>query len=93
MEKSYFQLLVSKSLIFINFSDNSELFFFMLSKKFQARTTSIFFLFLILDFFLIAIFTPGINLSCFNLLSSTIKSISLDIPKKFKDVVALAGAP
>jgi len=42
---------------------------------------------------LIAILTPGINLLCFKLLSSTIKSISLDIPKKFKAVVAFAGAP
>ena len=39
------------------------------------------------------IFTPGISLLCFNLLSSTIKSISLEIPKKFSAVVALAGAP
>ncbi|MDB2353503.1 hypothetical protein N9V55_01985, partial [Candidatus Pelagibacter bacterium] len=36
---------------------------------------------------------PGMNLLCFNLLSSTIKSISSEIPKKFKAVVALAGAP
>ena len=53
----------------------------------------VFFLFLILDLFLIGIFTPGISLLCFNLLSSTIKSISFEIPKKFKAVVALAGAP
>ena len=52
-----------------------------------------FFYFLILFLFFIGIFTPGINLLCFNLLSSTIKSISLDIPKKFKAVVAFAGAP
>ena len=31
------------------------------------------------------IFTPGINLLCFNLLSSTIKSISFEIPKKLFD--------
>ena len=37
--------------------------------------------------------TPGINLLCFNLLSSTIKSISFEIPKKFNAVVAFAGAP
>ena len=42
---------------------------------------------------LIGILTPGTNLPCFNLLSSTIKSISLEIPKKFKAVVALAGEP
>ena len=45
------------------------------------------------DLFLMGIFTPGINLLCFNLLSSTIKSISFDIPKMFKAVVAFAGAP
>ena len=53
----------------------------------------VFFLFLICDLFFIGILTPGINLLCFNLLSSTIKSISFEIPKKFKAVVALAGAP
>ena len=52
-----------------------------------------YFLFLICDLFLIGIFTPGTNLLCFNLLSSTIKSISFEIPKKFKAVVAFAGAP
>ena len=52
-----------------------------------------FFLFLICDLSLIGILTPGINFLCLNLLSSTIKLISLEIPKKFKAVVALAGAP
>ena len=52
-----------------------------------------FFYFLFLRFVFIGIFTPGINLLCFNLLSSTIKSISFEIPKKFKAVVAFAGAP
>ena len=33
------------------------------------------------------------DLPCFNLLSSIIKSISFDIPKKLSAVVALAGAP
>ena len=42
---------------------------------------------------LIGIFTPGTNLPCLSLLSSTIKSISSDIPKKFKAVVAFAGDP
>ena len=37
--------------------------------------------------------TPGINLLCFSLLSSTIKLIWSDIPKKLSAVVALAGAP
>ena len=44
-----------------------------------------------LNFF--GIFAPGINLLCLSLLSSTIKSISFEIPKKFKAVVAFAGAP
>jgi len=36
---------------------------------------------------------PGKYLPCFSLLSSTIQSISFEIPKKFKAVVALAGDP
>ena len=64
--------------------DKFELFFLISLKKFQAKTKSVFFLSFIDDLFFIGIFTPGINLSCLNLLSSTIKSISLDIPKKFK---------
>ena len=63
------------------------------SKKFHAKTISVLFLFFIADFVFIGILTPGINLLCFNLLSSTIKSISFFIPKKFKAVVAFAGAP
>ena len=39
------------------------------------------------------ILTPGMNLLCFSLLSSTIKLIYFEIPKKFKAVVAFAGAP
>ena len=39
------------------------------------------------------IFTPGINLLCLSLLSSTTKSISSEIPKKLRAVVAFAGAP
>ena len=39
------------------------------------------------------IFTPGINFPCFKLLSSTMKSISSDTPKKFNAVVAFAGDP
>ena len=46
-----------------------------------------------MTYFLIGIFTPGINLLCLSLLSSTIKSISFEIPKKFNAVVAFAGAP
>ena len=64
----------------------------MLLKKFQARIKSILFLSLIWDLFFIGISTPGTNLLCFNLLSSTIKSISFLIPK-LSAVVALAGAP
>ena len=52
-----------------------------------------FFLFLIYDLFFIGIFTPGMNLLCFNSLSSTTKSISVEIPKKLRAVVAFAGAP
>ena len=70
-----------------------ELFFFISWKKFQAKTSVVFFLFLISDLFLIGILTPGTNLLCFNLLSSTIKLIWFVTPKKFNAVVALAGAP
>ena len=59
----------------------------------MLRPIKVFFLFFNCFFFLIGIFTPGINLLCFNLLSSTIKSISFVTPKKFNAVVALAGAP
>ena len=45
------------------------------------------------DLFLIGIFTPGINNLCLSLLSSTNKVISFEMPKKFKAVVAFAGAP
>jgi len=71
----------------------SELFFLISLKKFHANINSVWFLLLILDLLLIAILTPGINLLCLSLLSSTIKSISFEIPKKFKAVVALAGDP
>ena len=47
------------------------------------------FLFFIWDLLLIGIFTPGINLLCFNLLSSTTKSISFEIPKKFNETLYL----
>ena len=80
-------------MIFIKLSDKLSLFFLISWKKFQAKTTRVLFLFLIYDLFLIGILTPGINFSCFNLLSSTIKSISFEIPKKFKAVVAFAGEP
>ena len=59
----------------------------------MLKQLSVFFLSLICDLFLIGIFTPGINLLCFNLLSSTIKSISFEIPKNLSAVVAFAGAP
>ena len=47
----------------------------------------------IVSFPTIDILTPGKYLPCFNLLSSTIHSISLEIPKKFNAVVAFAGDP
>ena len=65
----------------------------MSSKKFQAKTKMQSTFWEILSFPTIGILTPGKNFPCFNLLSSTIKSISFEIPKKFKDVVALAGEP
>ena len=41
----------------------------------------------------IGILTPGRSLPCLSLLSSTIQSISSEIPKKFSAVVAFAGEP
>ena len=79
--------------MFINLSLNDGLFLTISLKKFQASTTTVFFLSLINDLFLIGILTPGINLLCLSLLSSTMKSISFVTPKKFNAVVALAGAP
>ena len=79
--------------MFINVFDNSGLFFLISSKKFQAKTKSILSLFLTCDLFLIGIFTPGINNLCLSLLSSITKLISFEMPKKFKAVVAFAGAP
>ena len=69
------------------------LFFLISLKKFQASTKIEVFLSTTIFLFFIGIKTPGIYLLCFKLLSSIIKSISLEIPKKFKAVVALAGAP
>ena len=43
--------------------------------------------------FLMGILTPGINLPCLSLLSSTTKSIEFVILKKFNAVVAFAGEP
>ena len=59
----------------INLWNKFELFFFISSKKFQAKTSpkGSFFLILFLD--KIGILTPGINFPCLSLLSSTIKSI------------------
>ena len=65
----------------------------MSSKKFQANTIIVLFLSVIFSLLTIGILTPGINFPCFNLLSSTIKSISFETPKKFKEVVAFAGDP
>jgi len=73
--------------------DISEFFDLISLKKFQAKTKIVLLLPLILDLFLMGILTPGINFPCFNLLSSTIQSISFEIPKKFNAVVALAGDP
>ena len=39
------------------------------------------------------ILTPGINLPCLSLLSSTTKSIEFFMLKKFNAVVAFAGEP
>ena len=77
----------------IKLSESPELFFLISLKKFQAKTSKLLSLFLIFDLDLIGIFTPGTNFSCLRLLSSTMKSISLDMPKKFRAVVAFAGAP
>ena len=74
-------------------SDSFELFFLISSKKFQANTRMVLFLSAILSLLIIGIFTPGTNFPCFNLLSSTIKSISEEMPKKFNAVVAFAGEP
>ena len=46
-----------------------------------------------LDLEMIGICIPGRNFPCLSLLSSTIHSISFEIPKKFRAVVALAGEP
>ena len=69
------------------------LFFFISSKKFQAKTKIQSVFLEIVSFPTIDILTPGKYLPCFNLLYSIIKSISLEIPKKFNAVVALAGDP
>ena len=71
----------------------SLLFFLISSKKFQAKTKISGFLSFNLSFEIIGIFTPGMYFSCFNLLSSIIKSISFFILKKLSEVVAFAGAP
>jgi len=61
--------------------------------KFQAKTKAQSGLSLISDLETIGIFTPGRSLPCLSLLSSTIHSISSEIPKKFNAVVAFAGEP
>ena len=66
--------------MFIKFSESSELFFLISLKKFHAKTINTLSLFLICDLLFMGVFVPGINLLCFSLLSSTIKSISLEIP-------------
>ena len=73
----------------------AKLAFFLLisSIKFHARTIAQSGFVFIFSFDMIGIFIPGKNLPCFSWLSSTIYFISLDIPKKFKAVVALAGEP
>ena len=71
-----------------------SLFLFLISsKKFQAKTKAQSGLPFILSLDTIGIFMPGKYLPCLSLLSSIIHSISLEIPKKFKAVVALAGDP
>ena len=48
-------------------------------KKFHANTIKTLSLLYILDLFFIGIPTPGINLLCFNLLSSIINSLFLNV--------------
>ena len=76
-----------------NLSAKSLFFFFISSKKFQARTKAQSGFDFILSLETIGIFIPGKYFPCLSLLSSTIQSISLEIPKKFNAVVAFAGDP
>tara|TARA_Y100001960_G_C14280394_1_gene636571 strand:+ start:111 stop:350 length:240 start_codon:yes stop_codon:yes gene_type:complete len=76
-----------------NLSAKSLLFFLISSKKFQANTSKQLALPIKLCLDLIGILTPGRYFPCLSMLSSTIHSISFDIPKKFRAVVALAGDP
>ena len=66
----------------INLSAKSLLFFFISSKKFHAKTNAQSAFPLILSLDKIGIFIPGKYLPCLNLLSSTIQSISFEIPKR-----------
>ena len=77
----------------INLWAKSLFFFLISSKKFQAKTKAQSGFVFILSLDTIGIFMPGKYFPCFKLLSSTMHSISLEIPKKFKAVVALAGDP
>ena len=77
----------------INLWAKSAFFLLISSIKFHARTMAQSGFVFIFSLEVIGIFIPGRNLPCFNLLSSTIYLISLDMPKKFKAVVALAGDP
>ena len=77
----------------INLCAKSLFFFLISSKKFHAKTKAQSDLVLILSFDTIGIFIPGKYLPCLSLLSSTMHSNSLEIPKKFKAVVAFAGDP
>ena len=76
-----------------NLSAKSLFFFFISSKKFQANTKAQSNFDFTLSFDTMGIFIPGKYFPCLSLLSSTMQSISLEIPKKFKAVVAFAGDP
>ena len=77
----------------INLCAKLLLFFFISSKKFHAKITAQSGFPRILFLETIGIFIPGRNLPCLSLLSSTMHSSSLEIPKKFNAVVAFAGEP
>jgi len=65
------------------------LFFSLISlKKFQANTNRHSGFFNKSFLLIIGIFIPGRNLPCLSLLSSTIESISFEVPKKLSAVVA-----
>ena len=84
---------IMPSITLIDGNRGSGVFSFRNSQVINGQTINVFCLLLILLLSFIGILTPGIYLLCFNLLSSTTKFISSEIPKKFNAVVAFAGAP